>query len=256
MTKRTLVASAVVGWVAIHGGLVLLGGVLGIGLSIPFMPHSTNSQAVHCQGDEVAIHGGLADWYDPDLPLACVNFNEFPELHPFDYEQWRAETYLDGFQEGYNEGLSDAANTEIGEAWSATPAPESTPTPAPTPTPEATARPEFGTKRTPMTVSLTFYTCPPFCPGDPMYNGAPLHIGAVACGWALADGQVFEFDGQTYTCEDRGGSVSVYWVDFWQPDLATGWAWQDRVGTMGEIVLLVAVVSRGDEPIYGAYVAA
>lgn len=89
-------------------------------------------------------------------------------------------------------------------------------------------------------MSLTFYTCPPFCPGMPMYNGAPLHLDAVACGWALQDGQAFEFDGQTYTCEDRGGSVSAYWVDFWMPDHATGWAWQERVGTVGEIVLVMS----------------
>ncbi|KKM93903.1 hypothetical protein LCGC14_1203670 [marine sediment metagenome] len=29
---------------------------------------------IQCQEDEVAIHGGFSDWYDPDLPLECVNF--------------------------------------------------------------------------------------------------------------------------------------------------------------------------------------
>ena len=254
MTKPQLAVAAVVGWVAIHGGLVVLGAVLGIGLSIPLLGHSTISQPLHCQEDEVAIHGGLTDWYNPDLPLACVNFDEFPELHPFDYEQWRAEIYRDGFMEGHNEGLSDTANTEVGEVWSAVPTDSfkkawckvggqltacalHTNTPKPTPAPTPTPEPEV--RHTTMTVSLTFYTCEPFCLGDPMYNGAPLHVGAVACGWALQDGQVFEFDGETYTCEDRGGAVSAYWVDFWMPDRTTGYAWQARVGTIGEIILLV-----------------
>ena len=231
MTKPQLAIAAVVGWIAIHGGLVFLGAVLGVGLSIPLLGHSTISQPLRCQEDEVAIHGGLADWYDPSLPLACVNFDAFPELHPFDYEQWRAETYSDGFMEGYNEGLSDATNTEIGEAWSEPPITEPTPTPAPTPTPE----PEV--KGTTMTVALTFYTCKPFCIGDLMANGQPLHAGAVACGYALNTGQRFEFDGQVYTCEDRGGGPA-YWVDFWMPDHATGSAWQAKVGTIGEIILL------------------
>jgi hypothetical protein len=230
MTKPQLVVSAMVGWIAIHGGLVLLGGVLGVGLSIPLLGHSTNSQSVHCQEDEVAIHGGLANWYDPDLPLACVNFDEFPELHPFDYEQWRAETYRDGFMEGYNEGLSDATNTEIGEAWSELPASGPTPTPAPPPPEPEVSGPQ-------MTVALSFYTCPPFCPGDPMANGSPLSAGDVACGGALQMGQRFLFNGQEYMCEDRGAGPA-YWVDFWMPDYATGQAWQASVGQVGEIKLV------------------
>jgi hypothetical protein len=238
MTKRQIVLGGVIAWVAIHGGLFAAGALFGGGIEALTHPFDSDrdSDTVQCQEDEVAIHGGLANWYDPDLPLACVNFDEFPELHPFDYEQWRAETYRDGFMEGYNEGLSDAANTEIGEAWSKPPAPEPTPTPAPISTPTPTPEPEVN--HTVMTVSLTFYICPPFCLGMPMYNGAPLHVRAVACGWALQDGQVFEFDGQTYTCEDRGSSVNAYWIDFWMPDHATGQAWQARVGQVGEIVLV------------------
>jgi len=231
MTKRQIVLGGVIAWVAIHGGLFAAGALFGGGIEALTHPFDGDrgDDTVQCQEDEVAIHGGLADWYDPDLPLACVNFEEFPELHPFDYEQWRAETYRDGFMEGYNEGLSDAANTEIGEAWSVPPAPEPTPTPAPTPEPEV--------ERTTMTVSLTFYTCPPFCPGDPMANGQPLEAGDVACGYALDTGQRFVFNSTEYTCEDRGGGP-YQWVDFWMPDHATGQAWQASVGQVGEIVLM------------------
>ncbi|KKL62935.1 hypothetical protein LCGC14_2180170 [marine sediment metagenome] len=63
---------------------------------------------LQCQEDEVAIHGGLSDWYDPDLPLECVTFDEFSEAH--------------------------AHTPVIGEAWSATPEPEAT-VPNPTPDP-------------------------------------------------------------------------------------------------------------------------
>ncbi len=264
MTKRQVVVGGILAWVAIHGAIFGAGVLFGGGVeTLTHFGHSTNSQAVHCQEDEVAIHGGLDDWYDPDLPLACVNFDEFPEIYGgsnaqvyddgfrdgqeddlggrvydfayqngyddgagFDWEQFRAETYRDGFMEGYNEGLSDAANTKIGEAWNETPTPVSTPTPAP-PTPE----PEV------MQVALTFYTCPPFCPGDPMANGQPLEAGAVACGYALGTGQRFVFNGAEYTCEDRGGGP-YYWVDFWMPDHATGQAWQASVGQVGEIVLV------------------
>ena len=228
MTKRQIVLGGILAWVVVHGAIFGAGMLFGGGIeTLTHFGHSTNSQAAHCQEDEVAIHGGIADWYDPDLPLACVNFDEFPELHPFDYEQWRAETYRDGFMEGYNEGLSDAANTEIGEAWSEPPAPEPTPTPAP-PTPE----PEV------MQVALTFYTCEPFCLGDTMANGQPLEAGDVACGYALSTGQRFVFNGAEYMCEDRGGGP-YYWVDFWMPDHATGYAWQVRVGAVGEIVLVI-----------------
>ncbi|KKL45742.1 hypothetical protein LCGC14_2352530, partial [marine sediment metagenome] len=81
MTKPQLAVAAIVGWIAIHGSLVALGAVLGVGLSIPLLGHSTISQPLQCQEDEVAIHGGLADWYDPNLPLECVNFDEFPEIY-------------------------------------------------------------------------------------------------------------------------------------------------------------------------------
>ena len=123
----------------------------------------------------------------------------------------------------------------------ATPAPTPTPvetpvaTPSPTPvaTPKATPTPELQT----MQVALTFYTCPPFCLGDPMANTEPLHEGAAACGYALKMGQRFEFDGEEYRCEDRGGGPWA-WVDFWKPDYDTGATWQARVGVIGEITLV------------------
>ncbi|KKL28814.1 hypothetical protein LCGC14_2371440, partial [marine sediment metagenome] len=98
MTKRQIVLGGVIAWVAIHGGLFAAGALFGGGIEALTHPFDGDrgDDTVQCQEDEVAIHGGLADWYDPDLPLACVNFEEFPELHPFDYEQWRAETYRDG----------------------------------------------------------------------------------------------------------------------------------------------------------------
>ncbi|KKL58397.1 hypothetical protein LCGC14_2225810, partial [marine sediment metagenome] len=90
-----------------------------------------------------------------------------------------------------------AAVRQEGEAPSLRP----TPSPTPSPTPVVTPTPELQT----MQVALTFYTCPPFCLGDPMANTEPLHEGAAACGYALKMGQRFEFDGEEYRCEDRGG---------------------------------------------------
>lgn len=100
-------------------------------------------------------------------------------------------------------------------------------TPPPTPTPEPVT----------IQVSLTYYTCPPFCPGDTMANGQPLHTGAVACGYAFDTGQRFLLRGEEYVCEDRGAGP-YYWVDFWKPDDFTGKEWQARVGTVGTIELL------------------
>ncbi len=111
--------------------------------------------------------------------------------------------------------------------------PVATPSPTPVATPKATPTPELPT----MQVALTFYTCPPFCLGDPMANTAPLHEGAVACGYALTMGQRFQFNGEWYVCEDRGGGPWA-WVDFWKPDYDTGATWQARVGVIGEITLV------------------
>ena len=141
-----------------------------------------------------------------------------------------------------SEGLT--ATADMDEALFLTPAPplptpspaaDVTPTPSPTPvvSPGATPTPELQT----MQVALTFYTCPPFCPGDLMANGQPLGEGDVACGYALDTGQRFEFEGVEYVCEDRGGGPWA-WVDFWQPDYDTGAAWQARVGVTGEIILV------------------
>lgn len=116
-----------------------------------------------------------------------------------------------------------------------TPVPTSTPIATPTPTiaPIPTPTPE---PTTPMVVSLTFYTCPPFCVGDTMANDQPLHAGAVACGYALDLGQRFTFNGVDYVCEDRGLGPWA-WVDFWKKDYDTGAAWQAEVGTSGKIKL-------------------
>jgi len=70
-----------------------------------------------------------------------------------------------------------------------------------------------------------------------MANTLPLHEGAVACGYALDTGQRFQFDGEEYICEDRGGGPWA-WVDFWQPDYDTGAAWQSQVGVTGQITLV------------------
>ena len=118
-----------------------------------------------------------------------------------------------------------------------TPSPTVVVTPTPSPTPMATPTPVPTPEPQTMDVALTFYTCPPFCPGDPMANTLPLHEGAVACGYALETGQRFQFEGVEYVCEDRGLGPSL-WVDFWQPDYDTGAAWQARVGVTGEIILV------------------
>ena len=112
----------------------------------------------------------------------------------------------------------------------ATPTPTIAPTPIPTPTP--TPAPT-----TTMDVHLTFYTCPPFCPGDIMANGQTLGAGAAACGYALETGQMFTFNNAEYVCEDRGGGP-YQWVDFWKPTYEIGQAWQAEVGVTGTIELL------------------
>ena len=88
-----------------------------------------------------------------------------------------------------------------------------------------------------MDVHLTFYTCPPFCPGDIMANGQELGAGDVACGYALETGQMFTFNGDEYMCEDRGRGPH-YWVDFWKPTYEIGKEWQAEVGMTGTIELL------------------
>ncbi len=219
MSKGKLLLSGIIGFITIHLGLVILGVVLGTMMTLPFIDHG--GEALQCQEDEVAIHGGLSDWYDADLPLECVNFDEFPEAHvhtPAIEKVWCKEPG------GRLETCAVGPETTV-------PNPTPTPTPVPTPTPTPTPVPQT------MNVALTFYTCPPFCPGDTMANGQPLGVGDVACGYALSTGQRFVFNGAEYMCEDRGGGP-YYWVDFWQPTYEIGMAWQAEVGTIGEIILL------------------
>ena len=71
MTKYLVVG--VLGWILVHVGLVLVGLVIG-GAGVGFALHENTH--LHCQEDEVAVHGGLADWYDPDLPLECTPIDE------------------------------------------------------------------------------------------------------------------------------------------------------------------------------------
>ena len=72
MTKYLVVGIA--GWILVHVGLVLVGLVIG-GAGVGFALHGDTH--LHCQEDEVAVHGGLADWYDPDASLECVNIEEW-----------------------------------------------------------------------------------------------------------------------------------------------------------------------------------
>jgi len=118
-----------------------------------------------------------------------------------------------------------------------TPSPAVVVTPTPSPTPMATPTPVPTPEPQTMDVALTFYTCPPFCPGDTMANGQPLETGDVACGYALNTGQRFTFNGDEYVCEDRGGGPWA-WVDFFQPTDAIGRAWQRKVGSIGTIILI------------------
>ena len=136
------------------------------------------------------------------------------------------------------------ATADIDEALFLTPAPPlpaPSPavvvTPTPSPTPMATPTPVPTPEPQTMDVALTFYTCEPFCIGDLMANGKPLHLGAVACGYALDEGQRFLFQGEEFRCEDRGGGPWA-WVDFFQPTDAVGREWQARVGMTGTITLL------------------
>ncbi|KKM93911.1 hypothetical protein LCGC14_1203750 [marine sediment metagenome] len=186
MTKGRILLSVIVGWVAIHLGLVIVGVVLGVAVTLPFDNHG---------GDE---------GYD--------------------------EEYDAGFSDGFIRGLNHVIEPKTDKAQSITPVASSwsaTPVPPPTPTPEPQT----------MDVVLTFYTCPPFCPGDTMANGQPLGEGDVACGYALDTGQRFTFNGDEYVCEDRGGGPH-YWVDFWKATRTIGLAWQTEVGMSGKIILL------------------
>ncbi len=222
MTKQHIAltcAVCVMAWIAFHGGLILFGAMLG-GTFLDWH----GDKELRCEEDEVAIHGGLDDWYDPGLPLECVNFEEFPN-----------RAFLDGYDNGYRDGFIEGLSkivvpkTDRVQETEPTPAPiasstAATPVPTPTPTPRV------------MQVSLTFYTCPPFCLGDIMANGMPLHDRSVACGYAFDIGQTFEFDGAEYVCEDRGGGP-YYWVDLWKPTYEIGAAWQAEVGMTGVVVL-------------------
>ena len=90
-------------------------------------------------------------------------------------------------------------------------------------------------------VNVTFYDClvQGFC-GD-MYNGEPVYEGAAACSWDLPLGTRFAIEndptGRIYVCADRG-LLSDTWVDifFYSPE--EGWAWQQRVGRYGTILIL------------------
>ena len=106
MTRRGLLYAGIggaVAWIAIHGGLLLAGGVISVAVI-----GGHGSERLRCEEDEVAIHGGLDDWYDKDLPLECVNFEEFPEVTTYD------EGYDAGFSDGFKEGY-DKGRTGIGE---------------------------------------------------------------------------------------------------------------------------------------------
>ncbi len=218
MSKRKLVAIGVISWIAFHGLIFLSGAVFGGGLeALTHFGQESGEKEIHCQEDEVALHGGLDDWYDPDLPLECVNFEEFPELF-------------------------SPPIPVIGKAWVMASAPTYTPTPAPTPQPTPITTPvptPASIAGQNIQIALSFYTCPPFCLGDTMANGNGVHEGAVACGYGLETGQRFSFRGVEYVCEDRGApSNPVYWVDFWLPNHEVGYAWQAEVGMSGVITLI------------------
>ncbi|KKK92722.1 hypothetical protein LCGC14_2700120, partial [marine sediment metagenome] len=126
MSKGKLLFSVVAGWIVIHLGLVILGVVLGVAVTLPFDNHGSND--LRCQEDEVAIHGGLSDWYDPDLPLECVSFEEFPEVQTYD------EGYDAGFNDGFIRGLGSITEpktdrtssiTPVASSWSLSPIEES-----------------------------------------------------------------------------------------------------------------------------------
>lgn len=90
-----------------------------------------------------------------------------------------------------------------------------------------------------VSVSITFYTCPPYC--GAMANGQPVYEGAAACGYAFELGQRFRIlgdpTGRTYLYADRGLG-GYWWVDIFFAEETAGRAWARQVGTRGTIELL------------------
>ncbi len=87
-------------------------------------------------------------------------------------------------------------------------------------------------------VWITFYTCETgLCtPGNLMYNGEVAYEGAAACAWEFPIGTVFTLDGdpthRSYVCKDRGLGGET-WVDIYFDTEASGWAWQEEMGSQG-----------------------
>ena len=94
-------------------------------------------------------------------------------------------------------------------------------------------------------VQVTFYACEGDGTGSycgAMANGAIVHEGAAACGYAFELGQRFRIlgdpTGREYQCEDRG--LGPYaWVDIWFPTAEEGWPWLAQTGTWATVEVLV-----------------
>lgn len=46
---------------------------------------SPTAQTLHCAEDEVAVHGGLEYYYDPDAPLECAHLDDMFSRY---WRQW------------------------------------------------------------------------------------------------------------------------------------------------------------------------
>ncbi len=139
-----------------------------------------------------------------------------------DGEEKEIYTYNEGYDAGYSDGFMEGLNKIVVPKTDNVQ--EVAPTPTPTPVEEG------------IPITLSFYTCPPFC--GAMANGETVHKGTAACGYAFELGMRFTIDGdptgRTYTCKDRGQGP-YFWIDIFFADSAAGWTWQKIVGTTGTI---------------------
>ena len=260
MSKIQLLVVGVGGWIVVHVGLVLFGAALGGGATflhfddaapkdtcdasicldpddkLLLVASARAAQEWEKYGEDINIGEGVQVLWNPaikqnGLPVAAAVYESGGkiEVNSTLYKPgdclWCALFHEIGHLLDYEHGDDhyglSIPPAPVASSWGSMPP---SPTPVPTPVEEG------------IPIALSFYTCPPFC--GTMTNGETVHEGASACGYAFELGMRFTIDGdptgRTYTCKDRG-SGPYYWTDIFFTNSATGWAWQEIVGTTGMI---------------------